>query len=105
MPTWSSEQYLRFGNERTRPCEDLAARVALDSPRRIVDLGCGPGNSTEVLARRWPAAEVTGVDNSPAMIEAAKRSAPERTWIAEDIAAWAAREEEPFDLVFSNAAL
>ena len=56
MATWDSSQYLKFANERTQPSIDLAARIALDAPARIIDLGCGPGNSTAVLARRWPRA-------------------------------------------------
>src|SRR5580704_13395013 len=103
MPTWNAGQYLRFADERTRACRDLAAAVALDAPHRIVDLGCGPGNSTAVLAGRWPEAEIVGLDSSEAMIAAARRDAPERTWIVGDIAAWTS--EAPFDLVFSNAAL
>jgi trans-aconitate 2-methyltransferase len=103
MPTWNAGQYLRFADERTRPCRDLAAAVALEAPRRIVDLGCGPGNSTAVLAARWPEAEVHGVDNSEAMLVAARKDAPDRTWILGDIATWTA--DAPFDLVFSNAAL
>jgi trans-aconitate 2-methyltransferase len=103
MPTWNSEQYLKFADERTRPAVDLAARVALESPRRVVDLGCGPGNSTAVLARRWPHAELTGLDNSPAMLAAARKDCPQGHWQEGDIAAWAAAE--PFDLVFSNAAM
>jgi trans-aconitate 2-methyltransferase len=102
VPTWNADQYLRFADERTRPCRDLAAAVALAAPRRIVDLGCGPGNSTAVLAARWPAAEIVGLDSSDAMIAAARRDAPERTWILGDIASWTG---DPFDLVFSNAAL
>ena len=54
MPTWDANQYLRFKDERTRPCRELAARIAIESPRRVIDLGCGPGNSTAVLAQRWP---------------------------------------------------
>ncbi len=103
MPTWSPAQYLRFADERTRPCKDLAAAIALESPRRIVDLGCGPGNSTAVLAARWPEADLTGLDSSEAMITAARRDAPERTWLVGDIASWAATA--PVDLIFSNAAL
>jgi len=103
MPTWSAAQYLRFADERTRPCRDLAAAIALPAPRRVFDLGCGPGNSTAVLATRWPDAEITGLDSSEAMIAAARRDAPLRTWIVGDIASWTAGE--PVDLVFSNAAL
>jgi SAM-dependent methyltransferase len=71
MPSWNSEQYLKFEAERTRPCRDLVARIPLVTPHRIVDLGCGPGNSTRVLAERWPGAELWGLDSSPEMIAAA----------------------------------
>lgn len=68
---WDAQQYLRFGGERARPFFDLIARIGATDPGYVVDLGCGPGNLTQVLARRWPAAEVAGVDNSPEMIAAA----------------------------------
>jgi trans-aconitate 2-methyltransferase len=104
VPTWNPAQYLKFASERTQPCRDLIARVPLDAPRRIVDLGCGPGNSTQVLAGRWPAAELTGLDNSAEMIAKARAEHPERPWVTADIAQWA-EGGEPYDLVFSNAAL
>ena len=103
MPTWNADQYLRFADQRTRPCRDLAAAVALENPRRIVDLGCGPGNSTAVLAARWPEARVEGVDSSAEMIAAARKAVPEGTWTVDDIATWEAAG--PVDLLFSNAAL
>jgi len=88
MPSWDAEQYLKFADERTRPCRELAARVAIDAPRRVIDLGCGSGNSTRVLAERWPAAEVTGLDSSAQMIAAARRENPAGRWIEADIAGW-----------------
>jgi trans-aconitate 2-methyltransferase len=100
---WDVDQYLKFGGERTQPSRDLIARVPLTAPRRIVDLGCGPGNSTEMLARRWPEAEVTGVDSSPEMLVQARRDYPDKRWIEADIAAWSSAGAH--DLVFSNAAL
>lgn len=110
MPHWDAKQYLRFAEERTRPCRELATRVAVESPRRIVDLGCGPGNSTLVLAERWPAALLTGIDSSPDMIDAARRDWPaDRTpaprWEVGDIASWRAGDDEQCDVAFSNAAL
>lgn len=106
MPSWEPTQYLRFDAERTRPCRDLAGRIGLPAPRRIIDLGCGPGNSTAILAERWPSAEITGLDRSAEMIAAARASAIESKvhWRVGDISEWA-RGEERFDLVFSNAAL
>ncbi len=103
MPEWDAITYLQFANERTRPSLDLVQRIAVPDPRRIIDLGCGPGNSTEVLRRRWPEAEVTGLDSSPKMIESARVAWPENQWILADAATWTA--SQPFDLVFSNAML
>jgi trans-aconitate 2-methyltransferase len=105
MPTWNAEQYLRFGDERTRPCRELAARIAFASPDLVIDLGCGPGNSTAVLAERWPKAELTGLDSSPEMIAAARRAGPRCAWRVGDIAGWAKEANQIYDVVFSNAAL
>jgi trans-aconitate 2-methyltransferase len=69
---WDPEQYLRFGDERSRPFFELTGRIAADDPRAVADLGCGPGTLTAALARRWPAAQVRGIDNSAEMIEAAR---------------------------------
>lgn len=74
---WDAGQYLRFGGERARPFFDLVAQVAATDPKYVADLGCGPGNLTAALAQRWPDAAVTGVDNSPEMIAAARAAAPE----------------------------
>ena len=103
MSGWDAGRYLQFADARTQPAIDLAARVALESPLRIVDIGCGPGNSTAVLRRCWPGAQVTGLDNSPEMLAAARKDAPAETWLLADAAAW--QPDAPFDLVFSNAAL
>ncbi|HUD99402.1 MAG TPA: methyltransferase domain-containing protein [Bryobacteraceae bacterium] len=105
MPDWNPQQYLKFADERTQPCRDLAARIALTNARHIIDLGCGPGNSTAVLRERWPGAEFTGLDSSAGMIEQARREYPGQNWMAGDISAWAAAGDGQFDLVFSNAAL
>jgi trans-aconitate 2-methyltransferase len=105
MPTWNADQYLKFGEERIRPCHDLLNRVAPQRVRSILDLGCGPGNSTAVAASRWPDAEIAGLDNSPAMIGVARKDQPHRRWIFDDISNWAASEQDRFDIVFSNAAL
>jgi trans-aconitate 2-methyltransferase len=104
MPTWNASQYLKFADERTRPCRDLAARVPLAHPAGIIDLGCGPGNSTQVLAERWPTAELSGLDNSAEMIAQARASHPDRRWTTANIAEWAEGCER-YDVVFSNAAL
>ena len=104
MPEWDSAQYLQFEEERTRPCHDLAARIPADLVGSAIDLGCGPGNSTEVIAARFPRASITGLDSSEEMIGQARRKHPEWTWVKGDICGWAAGDEQ-FDLVFSNAAL
>ena len=106
MPSWDSGQYLQFAKERTQPALDLAARVTLAEPSRVIDLGCGPGNSTAVLRERWPKAALTGLDNSPAMLAAARKLLPDASWIESDITSWASRAaDHGYDLVFSNAAL
>jgi len=105
MAGWNPSQYLRFAEERTQPCRDLAARIQVENARRVIDLGCGPGNSTAVLAGRWPDAELTGLDASADMIERAQREYPRHRWTLGDIAAWATASGNEFDVVFSNAAL
>ncbi len=103
MPTWDADLYLQFAGERTQPARDLIARIELTDARRIADLGCGPGNSTELLRQRWPGANVLGVDNSQDMIAAARRAWPRGQWLLADAGTWTG--DAPFDLVFSNAAL
>ena len=80
--TWNPEHYLRFAAQRAQPFRDLLARVRADGepePARVADLGCGPGNATELVTRRWPGAFVLGVDNSAEMIAAAEpRAVPGR---------------------------
>ncbi len=105
MPSWAPQEYLQFEKERTRPARDLVARIALDHPRTVVDLGCGPGNSTAVLAERWPLAKITGLDNSSAMLERARQQFSQHEWISGDIGEWAAAADGDYDVVFSNAAL
>jgi trans-aconitate 2-methyltransferase len=105
MPTWDAEQYLKFEQERSLPCRYLASRVAIAAPHRVIDLGCGPGNSTAVLAQRWPRAEFQGLDSSPEMIQSARQKFPKGKWILGDIAKWAKSPGKPFDVVFSNASM
>ncbi len=105
MPSWAPQEYLQFENERTRPSRDLVARISVDHARAVIDLGCGPGNSTAVLAERWPLAKITGLDNSAAMLERARQHFPQHEWISGDIGEWAASTDADYDIVFSNAAL
>jgi trans-aconitate 2-methyltransferase len=103
MADWDASLYLTFEEERTRPARDLLARVPLRSAERIVDLGCGPGNSTELLFQRFPGARVLGVDTSDDMLQKARGRLPSATFIKADVAAW--RPEMPVDLVFAHAVL
>src|SRR5262245_21764487 len=98
---WSARQYLKFEDERTRPPRDLLAQVPLDHPRRVVDAGCGPGNSTELLIERFPEADVIGIDSSPDMLRQARERLPRCTFVAGDLATWTPPPDT--DLVFGNA--
>ena len=103
MLDWNPALYRRYEDERTRPAAELLARVPLVQPTRVVDLGCGPGNSTELLLRRFTGAEVVGIDNSEAMLASARERLPQCRFELGDIATW--RPESPPDLICANAAL
>src|SRR5580698_9679828 len=100
---WDPKTYLAFGEERTRPAHELLARIAFEHPRRVVDLGCGPGNSTALLAARWPQAELDAIDNSAEMLEAARKSGIPARWELADVAHW--NPKGPYDVIYSNATL
>ena len=103
--SWNPEIYLQFASPRTRPAADLLARVPLEAPGSVIDLGCGPGNSTALLAARWPGARLEGLDNSPAMLDEARASGVAAAWRQADLAAWAPDQPsgEPYDVIYSNA--
>jgi trans-aconitate 2-methyltransferase len=101
--SWSARQYTSFEAERTRPVRDLLHAVPAGAVRRAVDLGCGPGNSTELLAAAFPQATVTGLDSSTDMIEAARKRLPALRFDVADIATW--DDAGRFDLILANAAL
>ena len=104
MPhTWDPERYLTYADERGRPFLDLIARIDADSPRRVVDLGCGPGNLTGLLAQRWPGAEVLGLDSSPEMI--ARAQAPGVRFAVGDLREWVSEARGQVDVLVSNATL
>jgi len=102
--SWDPERYLTYAGERGRPFLDLISRIDATEPRRVVDLGCGPGNLTGLLAGRWPDAEVVGLDSSPEMIDRAiaDDAAGVRFEVA-DLRAW--KPTEPVDVLVSNATL
>ncbi|MBV8592923.1 MAG: trans-aconitate 2-methyltransferase, partial [Caulobacteraceae bacterium] len=99
--SWSAAQYMAFEAERTRPVRDLVAAIETDPVRTAVDLGCGPGNSTEALIQRFPEAAVSGLDSSPDMVAAARQRLPRIDFAVADAADW--RPTAPLDLVFANA--
>jgi trans-aconitate 2-methyltransferase len=101
MTSWDHAQYLKFADERTRPARELLARVPLETATDVVDLGCGPGNSTALLRDRWPRARLTGVDSSADMLQRARADVPGVQWVQADIGAW--RPAAPVDLLYGNA--
>ncbi|MBA3524170.1 MAG: methyltransferase domain-containing protein [Geodermatophilaceae bacterium] len=100
---WDPGQYARFSDERSRPFHDLLGRVFAPAPRYVVDVGCGSGELTALLARRWPEADVDGVDSSAEMLARAPTDVPRLSFIEADATDW--RPERAPDLVVSNAAL
>ena len=102
---WDSSQYLKFKAERTQPAIDLVNRINVDNPEKIIDIGCGPGNSTQVLAGRFPDAYIVGVDKSEEMISAAKKSYPNLDFNICDAGTELSQLDSDFDIVFSNACI
>ncbi len=105
MNNWSSAQYLKFKNERTQPSVDLAKRIELENPEKIIDIGCGPGNSTNVLKNLFPKAYILGIDNSKNMIENARENYPDLEFKVCDAEKELGNFENDFDIVFSNACI
>jgi trans-aconitate 2-methyltransferase len=105
MADWNSAGYLKFVNERTQPAVDLINRIDKENPLKIIDIGCGPGNSTEVLAKRFPNAKILGADNSPNMIEAAEKKYPNLQFVLCDASKDLISLDNDFDIVFSNACI
>ncbi len=100
---WNPDQYLKFAQPRFRPALDLLARVDADAPRTVVDLGCGTGNVTQVLAARWGQAKIIGVDDSAEMLAQARSAHAGIDWRQEGIAVW--QPDDSVDVLYSNAAL
>jgi trans-aconitate 2-methyltransferase len=101
--SWDPALYLRFADQRLRPALDLLSRIDLETPQSVVDLGCGAGNVTVHLKRRWPKAQLTGVDNSAAMLAKARATDALINWEHGELANWA--PAQPPTLIYSNAAL
>ncbi len=101
--SWDPAQYAKFTDHRVRPALDLLARVPLDSPASVVDLGCGPGNVTARLAERWPQARITGVDSSSEMLGVAREKFPRVSWEQRELSSWSSAQ--PLDVLYSNATL
>ncbi|PWK32134.1 trans-aconitate 2-methyltransferase [Pseudomonas sp. B21-040] len=101
--SWSAKQYVAFEDERTRPARDLLAAIPPVEARSAIDIGCGPGNSTELLVERFIGATVRGADSSPDMIDAARKRLPNVQFDTVDIGTW--NDSGPFDVIFANAVL
>jgi trans-aconitate 2-methyltransferase len=101
---WNPDLYLKFKNERTQPSIDLISKINISfRPKSILDIGCGPGNSSQALLQRWPGAKLTGIDSSPNMIDKAKKSYPDNIWIVADASKYTS--DTKYDIVFSNATI
>ncbi|MFA6022054.1 MAG: methyltransferase domain-containing protein [Rhodospirillales bacterium] len=100
---WDPKLYAAFAAPRLRPALDLLARIDREAPPRVVDLGCGTGNVTRLLAARWPQARIEGIDSSSEMLCAASEQASTITWSQADVGTWS--PEDKVDVLFSNAAL
>lgn len=103
MNDWNPSLYLRFESERTRPALELVSRIVHPDAVYISDLGCGPGNSTELLHHAWPRAQVTGIDTSDAMLTQARSRLPNCHFQQADIMTW--QSPRPQDIIYANASL
>lgn len=103
MRDWDSTLYLKFERERAQAARDLLSRVPPLAPRKIVDLGCGPGNSAAILSLYYRCGDILGIDRSPGMIRAARERLPGARFVEADLANWT--PETNVDLIFANAAL
>jgi trans-aconitate 2-methyltransferase len=100
---WDPKVYLAVDEERTRPARELLARIEAENPAYVADLGCGPGNSTALLAARWTKADIEGIDNSAEMLTEAHKGKFRARWTQADVAQW--NPDRIYDVIFSNATL
>lgn len=105
MANWNTEQYLQFKKQRTRPALDLISRIPLSYPAAVLDLGCGPGNSTQALRDRFPEAEIWGIDSSEEMLRTARESVSQAKFFLFDATDDLQKLGRKFDLIFSNACI
>jgi len=105
MSDWNSQLYLQFAAQRTQPAIDLAARLTVSAPKKMLDIGCGPGNSTAVLMNRYPEANATGVDSSKDMLDRARADHPEAQYVLCDVSSQLRVLDNDWDVIFSNACL
>lgn len=103
MSDWQPDLYLKFKNERTQPSVDLVSRIDHIQAKSIIDIGCGPGNSTQILEKKWPESDIVGIDSSPSMIESASSKYPRIKWVVADASTY--QSEVKFDILFSNAVI
>ncbi|MDV0445812.1 Trans-aconitate 2-methyltransferase [Methanimicrococcus sp. At1] len=102
---WDAGQYLKFEKERTQPSADLISRLFVPDPKKILDIGCGPGNSTKLLKNKYPNAEILGIDKSFEMIETAKKTHPDIEFKVADAVTDLKQIGSRYDIIFSNAAI
>lgn len=95
--------YTQFEDERTQPVRDLLKNLTQKNVTTAVDLGCGPGNSTEILMNHFPNARINGVDSSEDMLEKAQKRLPNVAFSLCDIAKW--QPTGHYDLILANASL
>ena len=105
MFEWSAEQYSKFKYERTLPAVDLANSIDCKNVKSVLDIGCGIGNSTAVLAQKFPNAKIIGVDNSDDMLASARRNNPDIEFLKLDVEKDIDNLENQYDVVFSNACI
>ena len=103
MQDWNPQLYRQFEAERTRPARELLDRIPPIHVHFATDLGCGPGNSTELLAQKWPDAQITGVDSSAAMLQQAQERLPSCAFQQADIRHW--QPSQPQQVIYANASL
>lgn len=104
MAEWDSEQYLKFKSQRTQPAIDLASRIHAVNPHHILDIGCGPGNSTQVLRTHFPHAHIVGIDNSENMIAKATATYPDMAFKLMSVDEMC-HDTATYDVIYANACL